>query len=289
MMETAAGYMFIGPLLIGLTVLTLIPILASFALSLTSWSLVESWDKITFVGLDNFTKLFNDTVFIKSLINNFWFILVVPATLIISILLAVLINQAVYFKDGFKVIYFMPYISSIIAIAVVCQVLFHPEFGPINQTLQALGVENPPKWLADPNFALISIMGITLWAQIGYNLIIFLAGLQNIPKELYEAANIDGASSVRKFFSISLPLLSPTTFFLLVTGIIGSFKVFDIIVVLTNGGPSNSTSVMVYYLYDQAFVNLKTGYSSAVAVVLLGCVMVITLIQMYGQKKWVNY
>lgn len=287
--ETLTGYIFIGPLIIGLTILTLLPILASIFLSLTDWSLVEDWSKIDFIGLDNFIRLFQDTVFLQSLRNNFVFILVVPITMAIAMVLAVIINSGVYLKSLFKVVYFMPYISSIVAIAIVCQVLFHPEFGPVNQFLISLGMENPPKWLADPNFALYSVMAIMVWAQLGYNLIIFMAGLQNIPKDLYEAAEIDGATTVRKFFRITLPLLSPTTFFLLVTGIIGSFKVFDIIAVLTLGGPSYSTSVMVYYLYDQAFVNLKTGYSSAIAVILLFCVMIITLGQMYGQKKWVNY
>lgn len=287
--ETITGYIFIGPLAIGLLVLTLIPIIISIVLSFTSWSLVQGLHGIQFVGLKNFVQLFQDPVFLKSLSNNFIFILVVPVTMISALLLAVTINKNVYWKDLFKVVYFMPYISSIVAVAIVCQVLFHPEYGPINETLKAIGIANPPKWLADPQFSLLTIMGITVWTGVGYNLIIYLAGLQSIPKDLYEAADIDGANSIVKFFKITLPLLSPTTFFLLVTGIIGSFKVFDIIVVLTGGGPSDSSSMMVFYLYQQAFINLKTGYASAVSVVLLVCVLIITLIQFFAQKKWVNY
>ena len=183
----------------------------------------------------------------------------------------------------------MPYISSIVAIAVVWQVLFNPTEGPINQFLFSLGVENPPKWIADPNFALISLMIIQIWASIGFNMIIYLAGLQSIPKELYEAANMDGATPLDKFKHIMLPTLSPTTFFLLITGIIATFKVFDLIAVLTKGGPINSTTMLVWHLYDSAFVNLKIGYASAIAVVLFFFVLLITLIQWGLQKKWVNY
>lgn len=287
--ETITGYMFIAPLAIGLLVLTLIPIILSLIISFTSWSLVQGVKGIKFIGMKNFVVLFHDPVFLKSLSNNFIFILVVPTTMALALLLAIIINKNVYWKDLFKVVYFMPYISSIVAVAIVCQVLFHPEYGPINETLKTLGMANPPKWLADPQFSLLTVMGITVWTGLGYNLIIYLAGLQNIPKDLYEAADIDGASSISKFFRITLPLLSPTTFFLLVTGIIGSFKVFDIIVVLTNGGPSDSSSMMVFYLYQQAFINLKTGYASAISVILLLCVLVITLIQFFAQKKWVNY
>ncbi|MEK8128707.1 sugar ABC transporter permease [Paenibacillus filicis] len=287
--ENVTGYLFIAPLAIGLVVLTLVPIIISFLLSFTSWSLVQGMKGITFVGMKNYTMLFHDPVFIKSLTNNFIFILVVPITMILAITLAVTINKNVYWKDLFKVVYFMPYISSIVAVAIVCQVLFHPEYGPINETLKSIGITDPPKWLADPHFALPTMMAITVWTGLGYNLIIYLAGLQSIPKDLFEAADIDGATPLVKFFRITLPMLSPTTFFLLVTGIIGSFKVFDIIVVLTGGGPSDSTSMMVFYLYQQAFVNLKTGYASSVSVVLLLCVLVITVIQFFAQKKWVNY
>jgi len=287
--ELMTGYFFIGPMVIGLLVFTVIPIISSVFLSLTDWSLVQGLKGIHFIGFQNFERLFQDSVFIKSMLNNFIFILVVPITIALSIILAAVINSQVYFKDFFKVIYFMPYISSIVAIAIVCQVLFHPEYGPINATLASLGMEHPPKWLADPQYALYTVMAITVWTGLGYNLIICLAGLQGISKDLYEAADIDGATNFRKFFKITIPLLSPTIFFLLITGIIGSFKVFDIISVLTAGGPSGSTSVMVYYLYNQAFVNLKTGFASAVSVVLLVCVLIITWVQFLGQKKWVNY
>jgi multiple sugar transport system permease protein len=205
------------------------------------------------------------------------------------LLLAVIINKHVYLKGFFKVLYFMPFISSVVAVAIVFQVLFHPTMGPINQFLMTLGIDNPPGWIADVNFALPSVMIILIWTGIGFNLIIYLAGLQNIPKELYEAAQMDGASVWYQFRKITVPLVSPTTFLLLVTGLISSFKVFDLIIVLTEGGPAHSTNTPVVYLYQQAFMELKTGYASSIALVLFIIILLITWIQFIGQKKWVNY
>lgn len=144
-------------------------------------------------------------------------------------------------------------------------------------------------WLADPKFALISVMIIMVWTSLGFNMVIYLAGLQNISRDLYEAADVDGASPLRQFFRITLPMLSPTSFFLLITGVVGSFKVFDLIMVLTGGGPAGSTSVIVYYLYEVAFVNLESGYASAMGIILLILILLVTLFQWVGQKKWVNY
>jgi multiple sugar transport system permease protein len=287
--DTLAGLLFVSPMLIGVTVLVLLPILATLALSLADWNFVQGWDGLTWTGLDNFKKLLDDPAFVRSLRNNLFFLLAVPVYMLVSMVLAVLIDRYVYWKVFFKVAYFMPYISSIVAVAIVWQVLFQPSYGPINEVLKAIGFANPPKWIADPKFALASIMMITIWVSIGFNLIIYIAGLQSIPRDLYEAADIDGAGAWVKFTRITFPLLSPTSFFLLVTGIISSFKVFDIIAVMTQGGPIGSTSLMVWYLYDQAFVNLKIGYASSVAVVLFAFVMLITAGQWFAQKKWVNY
>ncbi|MFC4598429.1 carbohydrate ABC transporter permease [Cohnella hongkongensis] len=287
--ETLAGFLFVSPMLVGVTVLVLLPIVATLVLSLADWNFVQGWDGIAWIGFDNFRKLWDDPAFVRSIRNNFIFLLAVPVYMMISMVLAVLIDRYVYAKGFFKVAYFMPYISNIVAVAVVWQVLFHPSYGPINETLQALGFSNPPKWIADPKFGLYSIMMITTWISIGFNLIIYIAGLQSIPRDLYEAADIDGASALVKFVRITFPLLSPTSFFLLVTGIISSFKVFDIIAVMTQGGPIGSTSLMVWYLYDQAFNNLKIGYASSVAVILFLFVFAITAGQWIAQKKWVNY
>ncbi|GAB2676738.1 carbohydrate ABC transporter permease [Paenibacillus thermoaerophilus] len=287
--EELAGWLFVGPMLIGVTVLTLIPIVATFFLSFTDWNFVAGLDGLKMAGFDNFTKLFRDEVFLKSLRNNAIFLLTVPVYMALALLLAVLINKRVYFKSFFKVVYFMPYISSVVAVAIVWQVLFHPSSGPVNQFLRSIGFNQPPMWIADPNWALVSVMMISVWISIGFNLIVYLAGLQSIPRDLYEAADIDGAGGWAKFTNITLPMLSPTSFFLLVTGIISSFKVFDLIATLTQGGPARSTSVMVWYLYETAFVNLRIGYASSIAAILFLCVLAITGLQWIGQKKWVNY
>lgn len=287
--ESLAGFLFVSPMLIGVSILVLLPIFATFILSFADWKFIQSIDQLKWVGFDNFKDLMDDKVFLKSLLNNALFIFTVPICMAVSLLLAVVIDKSVYMKSYFKVAFFMPYISSVVAIAVVWQVLFHPSAGPINQTLMALGIADPPKWIADPDFALISVMLIQIWISIGFNLIIYIAGLQSIPQELYEAADMDGANSWVKFRHITFPMVSPTSFFLLITGIISTFKVFDLIAVLTKGGPLHSTSMLVWHLYDTAFVNLDIGYSSAIAVILFLIVFLITIFQWIGQKKWVNY
>lgn len=287
--ETLAGFLFVSPMLIGVTILTLIPIIATFVLSFADWNFVAGMNGLKWVGFKNFINLADDATFLKSLGNNAVFLLTVPIYLAISMGLAIIIDKNVYLKSYFKVAFFMPYISSVVAVAIVWQVLFHPSAGPINQFLRSIGISNPPLWIADPSYALISVMMISVWVSIGFNLIIYLAGLQSIPKDLYEAADIDGANGWSKFRKITLPMLSSTTFFLLITGIISTFKVFDLIAILTKGGPLNSTSMLVWYLYDTAFGNLKIGYASAMAVALFACVLLITLLQWVGQKKWVNY
>lgn len=287
--ENLAGWIFVAPMLIGTSVLVLFPMLSSLILSFTDWNVVAGYENATFVGLKNFIALFNHEVFLKALKNNFVLLIAVPITLILSLAIAVIINKYIYFKDVFKVIFFMPFISSIVAVAVVFRVLFHPTRGPINQFLMSLGIENPPGWIADITYALPSVMIIMIWTGIGFNLIIYLAGLQNIPKELYEAAKIDGASAWYQFTKITIPLVSPTSFMLLISGIISSFKTFDLILVLTNGGPANSTNVPVVYLYEQAFLDLKAGYASSVAIVLFIIILLITYIQFVVEKKWVNY
>ncbi|KKO54609.1 carbohydrate ABC transporter permease [Paenibacillus sp. DMB20] len=287
--EQVAGYLFVAPLMIGLIVLSLIPVIASLLLSFTNWNFVAGIEAIRFSGLENFEKLFHDSSFLKSLVNNLIFVVTVPVTMILALVLAIAIDKHVYIKNLFKVIYFLPYISSVVAVAMVWQVLFHPSLGPVNSTLMSLGIDNPPKWLADIKFALPSLMMIQVWIMLGYNIIIYIAGLQSIPRDLYEAAEIDGANAWVKFRRITVPCISPTTFFLLVTGIIGTFKIFDLIQVLTQGGPANSTTVIVYELYDTAFVQLKTGYASSMALILFLICLLITTLQMAAQKKWVNY
>ncbi|TBL74648.1 carbohydrate ABC transporter permease [Paenibacillus thalictri] len=286
-----AGYIFIGPMIIGVTFMTVIPIVISLLLSFTEWNFLKGFSPgaIKFVGLDNYFRLAGDPTFKKSVMNNLIFLLQVPVCMAISLLLAIMINKYVYFKSFFKVIYFFPYISSVVAVSMIWMLLFQPSLGPVNHVLRSIGISDPPLWLADIHFALPSVMMIVVWINIGFNLIIFMAGLQAISKDYYEAAELDGANAWGRFVHVTLPLTSPSSFFLLITGIISSFKAFDMINVLTQGGPSSSTSIIVYELYKTAFVNLNMGYASSMAWLLFVLLFAITVGQWKMQKKWVNY
>jgi multiple sugar transport system permease protein len=207
-MENLAGYTFVLPMLLGLTIFTIIPAIFSLILSFTNWSFIAGIDKIKFNGILNYTQLFHDQLFLTSFKNNLVLLLVVPVQLILSLILAVIVDKFVYFKSFFKVVFFMPYVSSIVAVSIVFQLLFQPSYGPVNQILKSLGVAKPPLWLADIHYALPSVMIIMTWIGIGFCLIVYLAALQSIPRDLYESADIDGAGAWTRFSKITLPLVS---------------------------------------------------------------------------------
>ncbi|GIP31706.1 ABC transporter permease [Paenibacillus sp. J2TS4] len=249
----------------------------SLYLSFSSWDLLSGIKGIKFVGLENYIYMFQDPTILQALKNNLIYtIFTVPVPIAIALVLAVLIQSRVYLKDYFKVAFFIPYISSIIAVAAVWSALFHPSLGPINQFLMDIGISNPPKWLADPKTSLLSVAIISAWAGLGYTIIIYLAGLTNISEELYEAAEIDGATALQKFFKITIPLLRPTTFFLFITMLIGSFKVFDVVSFLTDGGPNNSSTVLVYRIYEEGFKFYNMGYASAISWLLFAIIGLVT-------------
>ncbi|WCF06644.1 sugar ABC transporter permease [Paenibacillus thiaminolyticus] len=275
--EALVGWLFLLPEIVGMLLLNVFALGFSLYLSFTDWDLLSGVSGIKFAGLQNYIHLFQDPTIWKALYNNLVYtVLTVPLPIAIALVLAVIIHSKVYFKDYFKVVFFIPYISSIIAVAAVWSILFHPSLGPINQFLMDLGVSNPPKWLVDPKTSLISVAIISAWAGLGYTIIIYMAGLSNISEELYEAAEIDGATGIKKFFNITIPLLRPTTFFLLITMLIGSFKVFDIISYLTEGGPDNSSTVIVFRIYQEGFVNYRMGYASAISWLLFAIIGLIT-------------
>ena len=277
--EALIGWLFLAPEIIGMLLLNVFALGFSLYLSFTSWDLLSGVSGIKFLGIDNYIKMFQDPTIIKALKNNLMYtVMTVPIPMAIALILAVLIHNKVFWKDYFKVVFFIPYISSIIAIAAVWSALYHPSLGPINQFLMDIGISNPPKWLVDPNTSLIAIAIITSWAGLGYTIIIYLAGLTGISNELYEAAEIDGATSLTKFFKITVPLLRPTTFFLFITMLIGSFKVFDIISYLTEGGPDNSSTVIVFRIYEEGFMNYNMGYASAISWLLFAIIAVITAV-----------
>lgn len=286
--ETIAGYLFLLPNVIGFVVFTALAVVASAGISLTEWDLLS--DPV-FVGFDNYVELFtNDPLFRTVLWNTFYFTAIsVPASTVIALALALLFNTGLRMIPLFRTAYFLPVITATVVVALIWRWFYNPDFGILNYVLWKLGVDSPPNWLASRKWAMPAIIIMAVWKQVGYNMVIFLAGLQAIPSSLYEAAAIDGAGRWRRFLNITLPLLTPTTFFVLVISIIGSLQVFDAVLVLTDGGPANATRTMVYHIWEEAFVFLEMGYAAAVAWVLFFIVFLVTLVQWKLQGRWVHY
>lgn len=279
------GYAFITPNLIGYTLFVFIPVCFSFILSVMKWD--GSQAPMEFVGLSNFTQIFHDSVFVSSLINTIEYAaMTVLPTLVLSLLLAVLLNTKLKGIAIFRTAIYFPYIASIVAVGAVWNMLFQPDFGPVNEVLKFIGVANPPRWVVDVDWAMVAISIVTVWKYIGYYMIVYLAALQGISSSLYEAASIDGANGWQKLKHITIPMLTPTTFFVLIMLTIQCFKVFDLVYVMTGGGPGNATKTLVNYIYEKAFTNWQLGPASAGAIILFAIVLVITLIQFTGEKKW---
>lgn len=288
--ESMAGWLFILPSLIGFLIFTLVPVLLSLLLSFTKWNFLSGIGSIEFIGLDNYTAMWGDSRFIASLRNNALFTLVVvPAVMLLSLLAALALNKKSYLKSPIRLMIFMPYISSIVAVSIVWGILLNPSQGPVNAFLRSLGIADPPGWLASSAWALPAIMLITIWINIGYNMIIYLAGLQGIPQDLYEASSIDGAGPFKQFMNVTLPMLSSTTFFVMITTIINSFQVFALVFIMTQGGPGTSTAVITFYIYQVAFSFYDMGYASAMAWILFAAILFVTWIQWQRQKRWVHY
>ncbi|UKS26881.1 sugar ABC transporter permease [Paenibacillus sp. HWE-109] len=284
--ESLASWLFLAPEVVGIVLLSVFPILFSLYLSFCDWNLVGGLDSIKWTGLENYRLLLEDNKVLMALKNNLTYTLfVVPIGIFLAMLVSVVIHSRVYGKDYFKVAFFVPYISSIVALGSVWSALFHPSQGPINRFLMSLGITEPPKWLADTHYSLTAIIIIAIWAALGYQIIIFIAGLSNIPEELYEAANIDGASPRQQFFAITLPMLGPTLSFLIITTLMSSFKVFDLIAFLTDGGPNESSTVLVYRIYEEGFRNFRMGYASAISWLLFLIVGLLTLLTWKFQRQ----
>ncbi|BCJ98626.1 carbohydrate ABC transporter permease [Anaerocolumna chitinilytica] len=288
--ETFAGYMFLLPCLFFLLFMAILPVFLTVIISLTNWgSVATDLSKVSFVGFENYLDLFKDETFYTALKNNILLLVyTIPIQLLLSFVLAVMINKFCYFKNFFKSIYFLPYISSTVAVATIWMVVLQPSYGPVTEMLKAIGIENTPKWLSDLHWALPSLSGMVVWQNLGYDIIIILAALQTVPFELYESADMDGANWFVKIRKITLPMITPTIFFLIIYETMETFRIFDQISVLTDGGPGDATQVLVYYLYKQAFRNSHINYGAAITVVLFIIVFIITLVQWLGRKKWVH-
>ena len=279
------GYSFILPNLIGYAIFVFIPVIFSFVLSVMKWD--GSRAPMEFVGLSNFVQIFNDRIFVQSFIHTIQYaLLTVLPTLVLALLLAVLLNHKLKGIAVFRTALYFPYIASIVAVGAVWNMLFQPDFGPINEFLRFIGISKPPRWVVDVKWAMVAISIVSVWKYMGYYMIVYLAALQGISGSLYEAAGIDGANGFQKLRYITIPMLTPTTFFVLIMLTIQCFKVFDLVYVMTGGGPGNATKTLVNYIYEKAFTSWEFGPASAGALVLFSVVLVVTLIQFAGEKKW---
>jgi len=285
--EQVAGYLFILPNFLGVLFFVILPLLFSFMLIFADWDYLKGFAGLSFAGLDNLKKLINDDYLWKALKNNFILTgVTVPSAMAIGMVIAVLLNRHVYVKGALRTMFFLPYVSNLVAVSVVWSVLYNAQDGPINAFLRSVGIDNPPGWLGSTSWALPAIIVLVIWTYVGYTMVLYMAGLQGIPKDLYEAASIDGATGMRQFFKITVPMLQPTTFLIAVTLIISTFQVFAVVNVMTQGGPINSTMLIAYHIYLTAFQNYKMGYAAAMSWVLFVLIFSITLLQWRSQKKW---
>ncbi len=282
--ESIAGYMFLLPNLIGFLVFMLFPILFAFYIMLTDWSLAKPPE---FIGLKNFDTMVNDRLFWKSLVNSFYYTFVaVPTGIFIAFWLALALNRKMRGIIFFRTVYFLPQITLTVAAATIWRWIYQPEIGMINHVLDWFGIDGP-KWIHDTKWAMPSVIIMSNWQGIGFAMLILLAGLQGIPEEYYEAASIDGASGWQRMRYVTLPMLSPAIFFVVVTSLIGAFQAFDQFFVLTQGGPADATTPLTLYIFNNAFKFFKMGYGAALAAVLFVIILIITIIQWQLAQRWV--
>jgi multiple sugar transport system permease protein len=285
--ETLSAYLFLAPNAIGFLVFSAIPVLAALVLAFYDWDLLLGTE---FVGLENFRRLlFEDTNFHAAFLNTFYFVAVsVPLSAGLGLAVALLCNQALRGITVYRAVFLLPYVTITVAVALVWRWLYHPDLGLINTLLGLVGIDGPA-WLVSTRWAMPAIIFLSVWKSFGYNMVLFLAGLQAIPEQLYEAATIDGANAWQRFRHITVPMLSPTTFFVVIISIIGSFQVFDQALVMTGGGPGVATTTLVLFIYQVGFQSFQMGYAAAAAWLLFVVVMVFTVIQFRAQRRWVTY
>lgn len=272
----------LGPSLAGMFVFLLLPVASSFVLSFSSWDLIG---EIQWIGLDNYTKALADPAVLGALRNTLTFILgYLPATVGIALGLALLLNRRIRGRVVFRAIYFVPVVTSWVAVSLIWKWLLNPQYGLVNVALGWIGIKGPG-WLFDPQWAMTGVILTSIWKDIGFVTVIYLAGLQDIPEHLYEAAALDGVTPWQRFWHITFPMLMPTTFFVTTISLISSFQVFDQVWVMTQGGPAGATSVMVELIYKNAFSYYQMGYASAISWVLFALIFAVTIAQNLLQKR----
>ncbi|MFB4161102.1 carbohydrate ABC transporter permease [Geomicrobium sp. JSM 1781026] len=280
--------LFVGPVFLGLFTFYMMPALASFGLAFTFW---DGLTDPSFAGLDNIIALFNSDIFMRSLVNTIIFTgVAVPVTVTLATMIAVLLNQRIKGMIIYRTLYFLPVVTMPVAVGMVWLWLYNTEFGLINYVLGIIGLPEP-EWLFNPNIALLSVIAVYVWMTVGNSVILILAGLQGVSTTYYEASKIDGASKMNHFFKITLPLITPTLFFVTVTSMITSLQVFDLIFVMIGDTPAivNPIRTIVYGVYESGFMLSQMGYASAQAFILFLMILLFTIIQFWGQKKWVHY
>lgn len=283
--EALYGYLTISPWIIGFLTFTLGPMVASIVISLYDTDFLTRWN---FVGLRWYESLMTDVLVHRALINTAYYTFaVVPLSTVIALTIAVLLNQGIFAQGVWRTIYYLPSIVSGVAVALLWRWLYHPDIGLLNSILYRLGIQGP-RWLDSEEWAMPALIIMAGWGA-GAAMLIFLAGLRGIPTELYEAASIDGAGTIRRFFSITLPLLTPTIFFNVVMNIIGSWQVFTQSFIMTNGGPNNATLTMVLYIYRKGFQQFYFGYASALAWLLFIVILIFVLLAIRSANRWVHY
>ncbi|MFE9399092.1 carbohydrate ABC transporter permease [Streptomyces flavidovirens] len=280
---TLVGWSFILPNFLGFAALTLVPVIAMMLLAFTEWN---SYSTPKWVGLDNFSRMLDSDYFWAALSNTTYYAAGhIPLTLAASLGLAALLNQKLRGVGVLRTAFFFPYITSLVAVAVVWNMLLSPDVGPVNQLLKAVGVAHPPGWTTSTDWSMPAVIIASVWRDMGYYMVLYLAGLQTIPQELYEAARVDGAGAWKRFWHVTLPGLRPTTFFVLVMLTVASFKVFDLVQVMTEGGPGRSTLVLSQLIFREGITQGRFGYSSAISLVLFLLVLTITVTQFGLQRR----
>ncbi|HET6743639.1 MAG TPA: sugar ABC transporter permease [Kribbella sp.] len=284
--QTAAAYALLAPSLVGVLGFLLAPVLIVAVLSLFDWKLLSTPE---FIGLANYRKLFADSdVWHSLLVTLYYVVICVPGTTILSLLLALLVDRKLRGMKYFRALLVIPWMATPVALGLVWSWIFDPGRGALNQFLGLFGIDGPA-WLSSPVLAMPSVAAVHIWQFAGYNMLFFLAGLQNIPPSLREASSLDGASPVAHFFTITFPLLRPTMLFVLITNVIGSFQAFDTIFVMTEGGPGDSTEVTTYLIYDEAFHKFDFGYASTISVLLFAVVLIATISQFVYFERRTTY
>ncbi|MDR2617895.1 MAG: sugar ABC transporter permease, partial [Treponema sp.] len=277
--------LFILPAFALLAVFQIYPMASGFLISLTEWN---GFDSRIPTGFANFKAAFGDANFRVALLNTCYYVAgCVPGTLVFSVIIASFLNQKIRFTSFFRALYYLPAITSGVSIALIWRWIFNTNYGLLNVMLYSLGMKEMIPWLTSTRYAMPAVIIMSVWKSLGSNIILILAGLQSVPAVFHEAAVIDGANRRQRFFKITLPMLSPTLFMVIILAIIGSFQVFDTVLTLTKGGPGNATLVIVYYIYRTAFENFNMGYASAMAFILFAIILAVTIVQWLVKRKWV--